>query len=107
MKNTELLIYMLKDIREVTLKGISGISKEQLFLEPVPGEFPIGAYIMHLGECDLGWLRSITGEEQSEELKKRCYYNSWFDVSKDEYNPPKTPIEPEEYITAITEPERY
>jgi uncharacterized damage-inducible protein DinB len=106
MKNTELLIYMLEDIREVTIKGISGLTKEQLFQEPVPGEFPIGAYIMHLGEADLGWLSSLKGEEQPEELKKRCYYNSWFDVDKADYNPPTEPIEPEEYINAITEPRK-
>lgn len=97
---------MLEDIREVTLKGISGLTKEQLFQEPVPGEFCIGAYLMHLGECDLGWLRSLTGKEQPEELKKRCYYDSWFDVDEKDYNPPKQPIEPEEYLRAIAEPRK-
>lgn len=51
MKNTELLIFMLDDIRNVTLSGIKGLTKEQLFAEPVPGEFPIGSYLMHLGRA--------------------------------------------------------
>lgn len=100
---TELIKYMLEDIRKVTLKGISGLSKEQLFAEPVKGEYPIGAYLMHLGEAELGWLRVATGEKQPAELKKKVYYGSWFDVPEDKYNPPKNPLEPEEYINALTE----
>jgi uncharacterized damage-inducible protein DinB len=106
MKNTDLLIYMLEDIREVTLKGISGLTKEQLFREPVPGEYCIGSYLMHLAECDLGWLKSLTGEEQPEDLKKSCYYNSWFDVDEKDFNPPKSPIEPGEYIAAMEAPRK-
>jgi uncharacterized damage-inducible protein DinB len=101
--NIELLKYMLEDIRANTLKGISGLTKEQLFAEPVIGEYPIGAYLMHLGEADLGWLRTLTGEKQPEELRKRVYYDAWFDVPEKDYNPPKEPIEVEEYINAITE----
>lgn len=103
MKNTELLIYMLKDIREVTLQGVNGLSKEQLFAEPLPGEFPIGAYLMHLGECDIGWYESLSGNKIPDELKNRCYYSAWFDVPAEDFNPPKSPIEPSEYIAAITE----
>lgn len=99
----ELLKYMLEDIRSVTLKGVSGLTKEQLFAEPVPGEFSVGAYLMHLGEADLGWLNTLTGEEQPDDLKKRVYYGAWFDVPKEDYKPPQTAIEPEEYIDAITE----
>jgi uncharacterized damage-inducible protein DinB len=98
----ELLKYMLQDIRKVTLKGISGLTKEQLFTEPVPGEFPIGAYLMHLGEADLGWMKTLAGEKQPNDLKKRVYYSSWFDVPPEMYAPPKEPIEPEEYVNAIT-----
>jgi uncharacterized damage-inducible protein DinB len=83
----ELLKYILQDIRKVTLKGISGLTKQQLFAEPLPGEFPIGAYLMHLGECDLGWLNTLSGEEQPEELKKKVYYGAWFDVPAEDYNP--------------------
>jgi len=100
--NISLLKYMLEDIRKVTLKGISGLTKEQLFAEPVPAEFPIGAYLMHLAEADLGWLKTLSGEKQPNDLKKRVYYSSWFDVPKDKYAPPTEPIEPEEYINAIT-----
>src|SRR5437667_4915112 len=94
--NISLLLYMLDDIRKVTLKGVNGLTKEQLFKEPVPGEFSIGAYLMHLGECDLGWLKDLSGQEQPEELKKRVYYNSWFDCMSEDSNPPAAPIEPEE-----------
>lgn len=99
----ELIKYMLEDIRQITLKGVSGLTKEQLFAEPIRGEFPIGAYLMHLGECDLGWLQSLTGKDQDEELKKKVFYNSWFDVTAEDYSPPKEAPEPAEYITAITE----
>lgn len=101
MKNTELLIYMLEDIRKVTLQGIKGLSKEQLFREPMPGESPIGAYIMHLAECDLGWMARLAGEEQSDELKKLCYYNCWFDVPEADLNPPTSAPTVQEYITAL------
>jgi len=91
---------MLEDIRKVTLKGVSGLSKEQLFAEPVPGEAPIGAYMMHLAECDLGWLETLTGKEQDAELKKRSYYDVWFDTGKN-YDPPKNIIEIEEYLDTM------
>lgn len=94
---------MLDDIRNVTLSGINGLTKEQLFAEPVPGEFPIGAYLMHLGEADIGWLETLSGEKVSDDLKKRCYYSAWFDVPESDYNPPTTPIEIGEYISAITD----
>jgi len=99
----ELLKYILEDIRRVTLKGVTGLTKEQLFAEPVQGEFSIGAYLMHLGECDLGWLKTLSGENQPEDLKKRVFYDGWFDVPPEEFNPPKETIETEEYINAITE----
>ncbi len=98
-----LLIYMLDDVRRVTLKGISGLTKEQLFQEPVPGEFCIGSYLMHLGECDLGWLSAISGKEQPDAIKKRVYFSSWYDCGKEEFNPPKEAPEPQEYINAVTE----
>ena len=96
-----LLLYLLDDIRRVTLKGVNGLTKEQLFQEPIPGEFPIGAYLMHLGECDLGWLGTLSGEMQPEELKKRNYYDSWFDPEQSA--PPKRAPEVEDYLSAIGE----
>lgn len=101
MKNTELLIYMLEDIRKVTLKGIEGLTKEELFAEPIPGEFPIGAYLMHLGECDLGWLKVMDGKDEDKVLSKRAYDCKWFDAGKD-YDPPKDVIEIEEYIDVLS-----
>ncbi len=100
MKNTELLVYMLEDIRKVTLKGVSGLTKEQLFTKPIQGEFPIGAYLMHLAEVDLFWLNVLNGIEIDAELKKRSYSDTWFD-SGDKFNPPKVPIEIEEYLDVL------
>jgi uncharacterized damage-inducible protein DinB len=96
----DLIQYMLEDIRKVTLKGVSGLTKVQLFAEPAPGEAPIGAYLMHLGECDLGWLETLTGHDQDAELKKRSYYNCWFD-SGENCKPPTEIIEIEEYLDTM------
>lgn len=104
MKNQiNLLIYMLDDVRKVTLKGVNGLTKEQLFKEPIPGEFPIGSYLMHNGEVDVFWLSVLSGEQMPEDLKRRVHYGAWYDPSPDKSNPPKEPIEPEEYINAMSE----
>jgi uncharacterized damage-inducible protein DinB len=100
MTNTELIKYMLNDIRSITLKGVSGLSKEQLFSEPLKGEFPIGAYLMHLAEVDLFWLSIMNGKEIEPELKRRSYADKWFDAG-DTYDPPTDAIEPEEYIDTL------
>ncbi len=100
-KQISLMLYMLEDIRRVTLKGISGLTKEQLFSEPVKGEFCIGSYLMYLGEADLGWLEVMEGKQADEALKRRTYYATWFDSDKD-CKPPKEPLEVEEYIGTIT-----
>ena len=94
-----LLKWMLEDIRKVTLAGIAHLTKEQLFTPPIEGEFPIGAYLMHFAECDLGWLEVISGIQPSEEIKKRSYYATWFDSP--DSNPPKEPLEVSEYIEVI------
>jgi uncharacterized damage-inducible protein DinB len=91
---------MLDDIRKVTLKGVSGLTKEQLFAEPIPGEFPIGAYLMHLAEVDLFWLNVLNGIEIDAELKKRSYADKWFDAG-DTYDPPKELIEIDEYLDTL------
>jgi uncharacterized damage-inducible protein DinB len=101
--NIELLKYMLDDIRRVTLSGIKGLTKEQLFQPPVEGEFPIGAYLMHLAEADLFWLSIASGKEQPEDLKKRVYADCWFDSLKEKYNPPKEAPEINEYIDVLSE----
>jgi uncharacterized damage-inducible protein DinB len=100
--NAELLLYMLDDVRRVTLKGIKGLTKEQLFQPPIPGEYPAGAYLMHFGEADLAWLEIASGEKQPEELKKRLYSNCWYDPSESPAPPAAAP-EVEDYIGAITE----
>lgn len=100
-KQIDLFIYMLEDIRRITLKGVGGLTKQQLFQEPIPGEFCIGSYLMHLAEVDLGWLQVMDGKEPEEELKKKSYYGTWFD-SDTACNPPKEPLEVEEYIDTLT-----
>lgn len=93
----ELLKWMLEDIRKVTIGGVSHLTKEQLFTPPIEGEFPIGAYLMHFAECDLGWLETISGNKIPDDVKKRSYYSAWFDVPKEDYNPPKKAPEVKEY----------
>ena len=103
MKNQiDLLLYMLDDIRKDTLRGVNGLTKEQLFQAPIEGEASIGSYLMHLGECDLFWLYVISGEEQPEDLKKRVYSDVWFDCEHEKSAPPKEAIDPKEYVEAIT-----
>lgn len=102
-KQINLLIYMLEDVRKVTLKGISGLTKEQLFAEPIPGEWCIGSYLMHLAECDLGWLHTLDGLPLDEDLKKRAYYAVWIDCPEEFAKPPKVPLEVDEYLETITE----
>lgn len=92
---------MLNDLREVTLNGVQHLSKEQLFQVPIEGEFPIGAYLMHLAECDIHWLEEISGVKQSDELKKKSYFDVWYDCKKPE--PPTQPLEYQEYLDVITE----
>jgi uncharacterized damage-inducible protein DinB len=100
----ELLKWMLEDVRKVTIGGVEHLTKEQLFTPPIEGEYPIGSYLMHLCEVDLGWLRTLSGIKQPEEIKKRAYYNAWYDVAKEDFNPPKQPLEVKEYfdIMALT-----
>jgi uncharacterized damage-inducible protein DinB len=96
-----LLIWMLEDVRRVTISGVEHLNREQLFTPPIEGEFPIGAYLMHLGEADLGWLQTISGTQVADEIKKKTYYNAWYDVPKEDYNPPKTAPEVKEYFEAL------
>lgn len=99
----QLLKLMLEDARRKTLKGIEGLTKEQLFATPIPKEDCIGAYLMHLGECDCGWYEELTGEVLPDELKKRNYYDAWIGYPPEEAKGPKEPLEVEEYISAITD----
>ena len=96
----KLLKWMLEDVRKVTLAGIEHLTKEQLFTPPIEGEFPIGAYLMHLGEADIGWLQVFTGYPEPDEIKKRSYYSRWYDCG-DDYDPPKEPIEVSEYLDVL------
>jgi uncharacterized damage-inducible protein DinB len=99
----ELLKIMLEDARRKTLKGIEGVTKEQLFAQPLLNESCIGAYLMHLGECDIAWYEELTGEIVSDELKKRNYYDAWIGYPLEDAKGPKEPLEVEEYISAITD----
>ena len=98
-----LLWWMLEDVRKVTLKGIDGLSKEQLFQPPIEGEYPVGAYIMHLAEAEVFWLQVLKGTKIDKEIKKRIYYDSWMDPSKSDAESPKAPLEINEYLEAIKE----
>ncbi|MEO8398830.1 MAG: DinB family protein [Ignavibacteriaceae bacterium] len=97
-----LLKWMLEDVRKITLRGVAHLTKEQLFQIPAAGEYPIGAYLMHLAEVDLGWLETLSGKQQSEDLIKKSYGDKWFDPSG-ESSPPKEALEINEYIDTIAE----
>jgi uncharacterized damage-inducible protein DinB len=106
-KKAQLLKFMLEDIRRVTLDGIKDLTAKQLFQQPMEGEFPVGAYLMHLGECEAGWYHTMTGTPLPDDLKKRVYYGAWFDVPPEEYNPPISVIPPQEYLSALAEVRKY
>ncbi|MBL8007536.1 MAG: DinB family protein [Ignavibacteria bacterium] len=92
-----LLKWMLEDVRTETIKGVNHLTKGQLFQPPVKDEFPIGAYLMHIAEVDISWLEIISGIEQSDELKRKSYFDKWFD-SRDNYDPPKEAPEIKDYF---------
>lgn len=97
------LKYMLEDVRRITLLGVKGLDKDQLFKEPIPGEFPIGAYLMHLVEVDIFWFEVASGKKMPEEFSKRCYYNNWYDSLEEKPQPPKEPLEVDEYLNLLAE----
>ena len=101
--NIQLLKWMLQDVRVETLKGIEELTKEKLFQAPVEGEFPIGAYLMHFGEVDTHWYSELTGQQMPDEIRKRVYEYSWFDVPAENFNPPQIAPEVNEYLDAIAE----
>jgi uncharacterized damage-inducible protein DinB len=102
-KAVSVIKYMLEDVRRITLSGIKGLDKGQLFKEPVPGEFPIGAYLMHLVEVDIFWFEVASGKKMPEEFSKRCYYNNWYDSLEEKPVPPAEPIEVDEYLNLLAE----
>jgi uncharacterized damage-inducible protein DinB len=105
-KNIELLVYELESGRQEILDGIRHLTKEQFFTPPIPGEFPIGAYLMHFCECDIAWTSRLSegSVEISDDLKKRSYYNSWFDPWGDDAGePPKEAPEVQFYFNMLAE----
>ncbi|MFZ1321755.1 MAG: DinB family protein [Ignavibacteria bacterium] len=100
--NIKLLEYMLEDVRKVTFSGVNHLSKEQLFEAPVKGEYPIGSYLMHLAECEIFWLEVLSGITQPEELKKKSYYDVWYDAFKDA-SPPLSAPEISDYHEVMSE----
>lgn len=106
-KKADLLKFMLEDIRSITLNGVKDLTAEELFRQPMEGEFPLGAYLMHFGEVEAGWYHTMTGTPLPDDLKKRVYYGAWFDVPLEDYNPPKSIIPVEEYLSAIAEIRKY
>jgi len=101
--NIQLLKWMLQDVRVETLKGIEELTQEKLFQAPAEGEFPIGAYLMHFGEVDTHWYSELTGQQMPDEIRKRVYEYSWFDVPAENFNPPSIAPEVNEYLGAIAE----
>lgn len=91
---------MLEDLRLVTLKGIDHLTDEQLFKQPVEGEYPVGAYLMHLAECEIYWLEVLSGIKQPDDLKKEAYYDVWFDSYK-KPEPPQSPPAKEDYMKVL------
>ncbi|CAN5569974.1 hypothetical protein BH10BAC5_BH10BAC5_13290 [soil metagenome] len=100
-KEVELFKYMLEDVRKVTLKGIDWLNEYQLFHSLIDDEAPIGAYLMHLAEVDIYWYEVLTGEIVNSELKKRCYYNAWYDCDPKSYSPPISPLLHEDYFNVM------
>jgi uncharacterized damage-inducible protein DinB len=97
MKNQSqinLLKWMLEDVRKETYKGVEHLTKEQLFQNPMDGEYPIGAYLMHLAECEISWLEILSGKEQPETLKQKSFYDKWYD-------PSETPAPPADAIEFV------
>lgn len=97
----QILKWILEDVRMETLAGVNHLTKEQLFQTPVEGESSIGSYLMHFAECDISWLEVLSGIEQPADLKKRSYFDKWFDVPDPE--PPKDALEVKEYLETIAE----
>jgi len=95
-----LLAAMLDDVRRDTLKGVEGLSAEDLLREPAPGEAPLGAYLMHLGEAEIYWLEILSGTPVAEDVKKDVFYNCWFDPSETPA-PPSKPLPLEEYVSRL------
>ncbi|MDQ3022072.1 MAG: DinB family protein [Bacteroidota bacterium] len=93
----QLLKWMLEDIRKETLEGVKHLTKEQLFQNPIEGEYPIGAYLMHIADCEIDYLEFLTGIQQSEELKKSAYMDKWYRPDG-EPSPPKKALEVNEYL---------
>ncbi len=96
-----LLLWQFEEARKLTLAGVEHLSKEQLFMPPIEGEWCIGSYLMHLAECDLGWLHTLSGKEVPEEIKKRSYYAVWYDCPEEFREAPKETLEPKEYFETI------
>ncbi|HLT24342.1 MAG TPA: DinB family protein [Ignavibacteria bacterium] len=91
-KNIDLLVYELESGRQEILDGIAHLTKEQFFTPPVPGEYPIGAHLMHYCECDIAWTERISegSVKISDDLRKRSFYNAWFDPGGDDAGVPPT-----------------
>jgi uncharacterized damage-inducible protein DinB len=91
-KNIDLLVYELESGRQEILDGIAHLTKEQFFESQIPGEFPIGAHLMHYCECDIAWTERISegSVEISDDLRKRSFYNAWFDPGGEDAGEPPT-----------------
>ena len=95
-----LLKWMLEDVRKETLEGVKHLTKEKLFQIPVEGEYPIGAYLMHIADCEIDYLEFLSGVKQPIELKKRSYQDKWFRPDG-EPSPPQIALEVSEYFETL------
>ncbi|MDQ3194418.1 MAG: DinB family protein [Bacteroidota bacterium] len=97
-----LFTWMLEDVRKETLEGVKHLTKEQLMQSPIENEYPIGTYLMHLAETDIDWLEDLSGIEQPEVLKKKCFYMKWFARLKTSELPSEM-VEIEDYLSVMSE----
>ena len=97
----DLLLWQFDYTRKQTLACVEHLTKEQLFASPIEGEWCIGSHLMHLAECDLGWLHTLSGKEIPEDIKKRAYYAVWKDCPEEFSEAPKEALEPKEYFETI------
>ena len=73
-----LIVYMMEDVRKVLLKGLEGLTKEEVNKPPLEGEMPIGKYLRHQALVDASWYNVITeGKDINVDLIEKLKSLSW------------------------------